>query len=862
MVGQQAGATIGPYRVLEQVGLGGMATVYKAYQPAMDRYVALKILPQHYAQDPQFVERFLREARTIANLEHRNILPVYDFGEDRGITYLAMRYLEGGTLKDILALGQLTLADAGQLLGQVAHALDYAHRQGVVHRDVKPANIMVDNEGWTYLTDFGIAKVLDTTSELTAGAIGTPAYMAPEQSLGQPVDGRADIYALGVILYELVTGQVPFKADTPMAVALAHIHEPLPPPRSVDPSVPESFERVILKALAKDPDDRYQAAAAFDEALDEAIHAAEVDITFTQIDVLAKEARQSREMERRPVNENFLTEPMDDGATAETEQIPETSPQTRTPAWVWPVVAVAGLVIVGALVLLGINLINPGALSSEEGPDVADQPAAAATGTPDNVPTEEVEAAPAEPANNELANLPEWSLEPSNNILTVQRCQDADEGDTGLCIIDAQTGQVETRVLANEVFPDGYFAGAALSPDAQRLAIAWERDTEANPQEVNNDLWIVGLDGTVEQAIDLGGNVVEPTWSPDGEWIAMHWSGDLAIVHPDGSGFEVLHEAQGFECAMVPGWSPDGRSLVAGIQSAGVGCEVIEGYRVRIFNVADGGWLDAAEITFSDPGECHPNVAFSPDNMLVSYIGQNCEILLARSDGQGTVAALQEFPWWWHDFTYPRWNRPATRLGSIVFADDFDDENLNEWDFTGHPVGDTAENWSIVTEESVDGAINRVAQANPTAEHIEIGIVPRGLDVTNYAVGYRVRLMEPIPEANPGNHGQSSYYQKSGNCHYGLQLSETGNHLWIEPDTCPQAQEITRWTGIEAGGWHTVLVEMYEGQIAVYIDGDLVHRGEGEPTVTEPFVSINSIGTVLQVDEVRVWELVTIDGGG
>jgi serine/threonine protein kinase len=267
------GKTLGGYRIVEQVGMGGMATVYKAYQSSMERYVALKILPSHYAADPKFVRRFIREARTIAKLEHRNILPVHDFGEEDGVTYLAMRYLDGGTLKDMLAQGRPTLIDIAELMSQICAALDYAHRQGVVHRDVKPANIMIDDEGSVFLTDFGIAKALEGTAELTEPGvgIGTPAYMAPEQSLGKKVDGRTDIYALGVILYEMVVGRPPYGADTPMAVALAHIHEPLPLPRGIKPDIPEPIEAVIIKALSKDPGDRYQTANELAQAFKQAL---------------------------------------------------------------------------------------------------------------------------------------------------------------------------------------------------------------------------------------------------------------------------------------------------------------------------------------------------------------------------------------------------------------------------------------------------------------------------------------------------------------------------------------------------------------------------------------------------------------
>ncbi|MBM3272503.1 hypothetical protein FJY94_04475 [Candidatus Kaiserbacteria bacterium] len=256
------GSTLGPYRILEQIGLGGMATVYKAYQPGMDRLVALKVLPQHYARDPRFVKRFEQEARVIAKLEHRNIVPVYDFGEQDGTAYLAMRYLQAGTVKEILSHGPLPLPDAAKLLSDIASALDYAHSQGIIHRDVKPSNVLVDKQGNAYLTDFGIAKVIESTLEMTgSAALGTPAYMAPEQTLGKAVTPQSDVYSLGVMLYEMVTGKPPFEADTPMAIALMHVHEPLPLPRKVKTDLSEAVELVILKALAKDPKDRFASAS-------------------------------------------------------------------------------------------------------------------------------------------------------------------------------------------------------------------------------------------------------------------------------------------------------------------------------------------------------------------------------------------------------------------------------------------------------------------------------------------------------------------------------------------------------------------------------------------------------------------------
>ena len=267
------GRELGPYRVLEQLGVGGMATVYKAYHAAMDRYVAIKVLPEHLAREAGFRARFEREARTIARLEHRHILPVYDVAEDDGVPYLVMRFTDGGDLADLIAAGGLTTARAAELVAQVADALAYAHSLGVIHRDVKPANVLIGRDGDALLSDFGIAKIYSDTSQLTGEGmmVGTPAYMAPEQLRGQAVDARTDIYSLGVVLYQALTGECPFIAETPLAVALMHIHNPLRPPRQLNPAIPEPIERVVLRALAKNPDDRFQDCVVFARALRAAV---------------------------------------------------------------------------------------------------------------------------------------------------------------------------------------------------------------------------------------------------------------------------------------------------------------------------------------------------------------------------------------------------------------------------------------------------------------------------------------------------------------------------------------------------------------------------------------------------------------
>lgn len=269
LTGQQSGA----YQIVAPLGEGGMAAVYKAYQPAVDRYVAIKVLPRQYAADPDFTARFEREAKLLARLQHPHILPIFDYGQANGYTYLVMPFVPSGTLTDLLKGEPLPLLQVRRLMTQIGEALEYAHAHGLIHRDVKPSNVLLDESGNCVLSDFGLARMAEGSLKLTVtGAVlGTPAYMSPEQGLGQPLDGRSDVYALGVILYEALTGRVPYRAETPVAVIFKHISDPLPPARELNPDIPEPLERVLLKSLAKRPEDRFQSAREMVAALRAAI---------------------------------------------------------------------------------------------------------------------------------------------------------------------------------------------------------------------------------------------------------------------------------------------------------------------------------------------------------------------------------------------------------------------------------------------------------------------------------------------------------------------------------------------------------------------------------------------------------------
>ncbi len=269
------GQTLGRYHILEPLGEGGMAIVYKAYDTRLENEVAVKVIRTERLSAEilqKALKRFEREAKSLAQLTHPNIVNVLDYGDYEGQPYLVMPYVPGGTLKQLLNGKPMQWQKAARLLIPIARSLDYAHKRGVVHRDIKPSNIMITESGEPMLTDFGVAKIIDEEATLdltgTSAAVGTPEYMAPEQTTSKTTDHRVDIYALGIVLYEMVTGRKPFQADTPLAVLFKHASEPLPRPSQFVKDIPDSVEKILVIALAKKPTDRYQSMGEVADALD------------------------------------------------------------------------------------------------------------------------------------------------------------------------------------------------------------------------------------------------------------------------------------------------------------------------------------------------------------------------------------------------------------------------------------------------------------------------------------------------------------------------------------------------------------------------------------------------------------------
>lgn len=570
------GRTLGKYRIVARLGRGGMAEVYKAYQPGLDRYVAIKVLHGHLADEEDFIGRFEREATAVARLRHPNIVQVYDFDVEDGLYYMVMEFVEGPTLKSELkersVKGQIfTLAETTRIFTALASAIDYAHSRGMVHRDLKPANIMFTAEGQVVLTDFGIARIVGATRYTLTGAIsGTPAYMSPEQGQGERGDERSDIYSLGVILYEMVTGRVPFDADTPFAIIMKHINDPLPLPTTLNPHIQEDMERVILKAMSKSPEDRYQTAGEMSKTLREAAGVtADQTLAAMPITTIAPAPR-VKEVTVAPGLDRTSTP----GPVRATEALATSTPtQAVIPATiaglpVLPValgvgallvVCLAALGIVGSRVLtttgpkLGAINITETALAAKLVVEGVDTP----IGTPAPLPT-------VIPTNT---NMPAPTFTARIVVVTPTPLPATDTPvpvpptDTPTPVPPTPTPVPPTPTPVPEVAATSAYVSPTATPVPQAPAIAGKLAIPVDDGAGHYDVVIYQLpDGKILGKIPRSR---QPNFRPDGAVLVVNGQGgeheNIWEYNADGSGGRPVSASSGDQ---HPFYNPDGNSIV------------------------------------------------------------------------------------------------------------------------------------------------------------------------------------------------------------------------------------------------------------------------------------------------------------
>jgi Tol biopolymer transport system component/tRNA A-37 threonylcarbamoyl transferase component Bud32 len=691
------GRTLGQYRIIEKIGQGGMATVYKAYQPGLDRYVALKVLPPTHAEQSGFSERFRREAKAIANLHHPNILPVHDFGQEEGHSFIVMRYIEGTrTLKELMET-PLSLVQAAGLIEQIAAALDHAHQQGVIHRDMKPSNVLMDGD-WALLTDFGLAKMTEASVKLTGSGvgIGTPAYMSPEQGQGVAVDHRTDIYSLGVILFEMLTGQIPHDAETPFAIVLKRITEPLPLPRAINPEIPEAVERVILKALAREPDDRFASAGAMAAAFQQA------------------------------VSEAIIEEVKVPPPPSSAPPVPAPIPARPALPWKW-VTGIGAVAVVVALCVVGLST----ALGSRGKPTatprrIAVVPTATPTATAAIAPTLPPTRTLTPTATDTLPSTPTHTPTPTSTDTPTLAPTHTSPPPTPTPTLTLTPTPSPSPTLT----PVPPTPTPSPTPSGGRIVFSSNRDG-------NGEIYVMYADGSGQTNLTRNpANDWSPCWSPDGTRIAFTSERDgnreIYTMNAVGSGQTRLTNHPGVDDDPV--WLPDGTHIAFSSTRGdqwGVYTMNTDGSEVT-FLTFEGDWhtpsvsQDGTRITFfsypptvdswyeiyvmnmdgsgktnltNNPASKDEYPRWSPDGARIafqSWRDGNCEIYVMNADGR-ELTRLTNHP---SPDMHPAWSPDGTKIAFTSLRDNNGEIYVMNADgsglanLTNHPAEDGSPAWT------------------------------------------------------------------------------------------------------------------------------------------------------------------------
>ncbi len=486
---------IGRYQIKSELGRGGMATVYHAYDPNFERDVAIKVLPRAFLHDPQFRARFEREAKTVAALEHAAIVPVYDFGEEDGQPYIVMRMMSGGDLAGKLRDGNLSFQEAAKITERLASGLEAAHRKGIIHRDMKPGNILFDQYDNAYLSDFGIARLTHGSHTLTGeNIIGTPAYMSPEQVQGEKeLDGRSDLYSLGIIFYQMLVGDTPYQDTTPAKVMMKHILEPVPDLALIMPEIPPELGQWLLKALAKDPDDRFATAKEMGEALQSAAQGRSHH-ALASADTTAVQEPGTRLAQQPPVPQDYA--PQQAVAPPQQTPPPPPTPLSEKPKRSWLPFAIGGFILLG----IGAVIVLVVAFMGYQGRG----PLAAALAPPTSTAAI---LQPSDPSESGITNTPEEAV---------------------VSVADTAAPTVELPTNTEAPPTDTPEATATSTPEALTLGgadkIAFIND---------NNIWVMNVDGSdLQQLTNDGAIKTDLAWMPDGKGLTYIsgkciWSAEL-----------------------------------------------------------------------------------------------------------------------------------------------------------------------------------------------------------------------------------------------------------------------------------------------------------------------------------------------
>lgn len=593
-MGFAIGEAVGPYKITSYLGQGGMATIYRAKQLTLDRDVALKVIHPALKDDQSFILRFKREASIVAKLNHPNIVPVYDFGEFEGVSYIVMRFIEGHTLKDILSDQKLGTKQILDILRPVSDALAYAHSRGVLHRDVKPSNVLIDTEGNVYLADFGLARIAHSGESTLSQEmiIGSPQYISPEQGKGEQADERSDIYSLAVVVYEMFTGRVPFAGDTPYTTILGHINDPLPLPRQYNPKMSPAVEQVIVKALAKDREKRFRTVREFIRALDNAAHGPVDDNEPVAPIVIA---------ESKPVKANPITEIISRFRNGF---------ENRQPA---------GFLIAGVAILciflacgLGVAFLFRGSIPSLAGilpgssapTRTIARPVTTPTlpgGFPPIVAQTPTAPTPSSGASGAATIVPVRPGSPRGRIAYTVSTGDNSPEQHSIWV--ASTDGTGAKAIADaSMWP-------AISPDGTQIAYY--------KMKTDNGIFVANIDGSNPRRVINGSDVCCVQWSPEGKRLAyfkgsLKVGGNILIANLDGT---VVNEVG---TGYSPSWASDGNRLAySGCQAGGSTCGIfvydIRTKSARLLTRDNGGspqWSPQTDriVYQADDGKSHINV--------------------------------------------------------------------------------------------------------------------------------------------------------------------------------------------------------------------------------------------------------------